>query len=182
MGSRHTRISKLLSYVLRHRPDEFGLELAPGGWVDIDALLVALEKQGHDVSLQLLQEVVATNSKQRFAVSPDGRQVRANQGHSAPIDLMLPPVEPPAELWHGTASRFLKSIHHQGLVHGSRHHVHLSSDPVVARSVGARHGVPVVLQVRAGAMHADGHVFHVSDNGVWLTRHVPPAFLEQANL
>ncbi|MCB0256984.1 MAG: RNA 2'-phosphotransferase, partial [Anaerolineae bacterium] len=176
------RHSKLLSYVLRHRPDEFGLELGPGGWVSVDAVLAGLRDAGHEIPIDVLREVVATNPKRRFAISDDGLQIRANQGHSVAINLMLDSVEPPAVLWHGTARRFLLSIREQGLLRGSRHHVHLSADAALARTVGSRHGRPVVLKVDSGAMHAAGHVFHVSDNEVWLTEHVPPAFLEQTDL
>jgi putative RNA 2'-phosphotransferase len=89
-------------------------------------------------------------------------------------------VGPPERLYHGTATRFLESIRAQGLVAGSRHHVHLSPDVETATTVGRRHGKPVVLTVTAGAMHAQGFIFHRADNGVWLTASVPANFLSEA--
>ena len=129
-----TRISKRLSYVLRHRPDSIGLTLGDDGWIGIDALLAGLAAHGTDLSRDRLARIVAANDKQRFTI--DGDRIRANQGHSVPVDLALPPVTPPEVLYHGTATRHLGAIFHEGLRKGSRHHVHLSADADTARPGG----------------------------------------------
>lgn len=170
--------SKLLSYVLRHRPDSIGLALDAQGWTGVDELLARLAAAGHKVDRALLERVVADNDKQRFAFSEDRSRIRASQGHSVAVDLALAPVEPPDVLYHGTASRFLKSILAIGLRAAGRHHVHLSADIGTAKRVGARHGFPAVLRVDARRMRADGIVFYRSDNGVWLTAAVPPRYLD----
>jgi putative RNA 2'-phosphotransferase len=172
--------SKLLSYVLRHRPDSIGLVLDAHGWAEVDVLLERLSSHGKPVARELLERVVADNDKQRFAFSGDRTRIRASQGHSIAVDLQLQASDPPAVLYHGTASRFMTSILASGLKAAGRHHVHLSSDAGTARKVGARHGVPVVLAVDAGRMHADGMVFYQSDNGVWLTDRVQPKYLKKA--
>ena len=174
----HIRISKFLSYVLRHHPEAAGLTLGEGGWVDVEALLAGAEAAGIRLDRALLEEVVQQNNKQRFAFSEDGLRIRANQGHSVAIDLALTPVGPPDWLYHGTAQRYLPSIRAAGLLRGRRHHVHLSPDAETAGSVGRRHGKPVVLEVAAGAMHTSGFLFYRTANGVWLTEHVPPAYLD----
>lgn len=172
--------SKFLSYVLRHRPDSIGLALDANGWAGVDELLTRLAAGGHALDRDLLQRVVAGNDKQRFAFSADGSRIRASQGHSVAVDLALAAAEPPGVLYHGTASRFLKSILASGLKAAGRHHVHLSADAATAKAVGARHGFPVVLRVDARRMRADGLVFYRSDNGVWLTRAVLPRYLDAA--
>lgn len=169
--------SKFLSYVLRHRPNSIGITLDDNGWVDVDVLLAAAQRHGKNISRALLEEVVATNDKKRFAFSEDGKRIRASQGHSVSVDLDLKPVAPPELLYHGTIERFLDSIRTQGLVRGSRHHVHLSPDEATARKVGSRRGKPVILIVEAARMHAAGHQFFCSANNVWLTEKVPPEFL-----
>lgn len=121
--------------------------------------------------------MVKSNNKQRFAFNGDGTKIRASQGHSLEVDLNLQPLIPPEILYHGTATRFLDSIIATGLQPQNRQHVHLSADQQTAVSVGQRHGKPVVLRVAAGNMHGDGHIFFRSDNGVWLTAHVPPGYL-----
>jgi putative RNA 2'-phosphotransferase len=166
-----TALSKRLSYVLRHRPDSVGLQLDSGGWVDLQDLLHAL-----DIGLRDLERVVAENGKQRFVLT-DGR-IRAQQGHSVPVDLGLVPRTPPDVLWHGTATRFVPAIQRAGLLPQGRHAVHLSTDPATARRVGARRGPCTVLRVDAGGLHRDGGRFCVSGNGVWLVPAVPPAYLE----
>lgn len=174
-----TSISKFLSYVLRHRPDEIGITLDLNGWVPIADLLAASAAHGRSITRSELDAVVATNAKARFAISDDGLQIRASQGHSVEVDLGYQPVVPPEVLYHGTARRNLDSIRRHGLLKGCRHHVHLSPDAATARSVGSRHGSPVVLVVRSGAMARDGMKFYRSANGVWLTDTVPYAYIEE---
>ncbi|MFB6873157.1 RNA 2'-phosphotransferase [Streptomyces sp. NPDC056323] len=176
MDERRTvKVSKYLSKHLRHQPERIGITLDANGWVPIDALLRAMARNNVALTRAELDHVVATNDKQRFAVE-NGR-IRASQGHTVPVDLDLPPAEPPAYLYHGTVGHALDSIRNEGLRPMARTHVHLSPDRETATRVGARRGRPVVLSVDAGAMHRAGHTFHVSANGVWLTASVPPAFL-----
>lgn len=174
---RQEAVSKFLSYVLRHHPEEIAIELDRAGWADVDKLLAGCKRHGRGITLDELQEVVANNDKQRFAFSEDGRRIRASQGHSIPVDLGLEPAAPPQTLYHGTAKRRLDSIRRHGLVRGSRQQVHLSPDHETATKVGRRYGKPVVLEVEAGRMHVDGHRFYLSDNGVWLVDSVPPSYL-----
>ncbi|MCC6462198.1 MAG: RNA 2'-phosphotransferase [Saprospiraceae bacterium] len=172
------QLSKTLSYLLRHNPAQFGLQLDAQGWCEVEALLAAFAAQGAPLTRALLEEVVEKNDKQRFAFSADGTQIRASQGHSLEIDLDYAPETPPERLYHGTAERFLPAILKEGLQKRRRHHVHLSADVDTALRVGQRHGKPVVLMVLARAMRAAGHVFYRSANGVWLTEEVPPRFLQ----
>jgi putative RNA 2'-phosphotransferase len=179
MDKRHTKISKFLSYVLRHRPDEIGLVLDSAGWIAIDRLLAACAAHGTEVSRADLEYVVEHNDKRRFAISDDGQRIRASQGHSTDVALGYEPRVPPELLYHGTATRHLPGIRAHGLVKGKRHHVHLSGDNATARSVGQRHGLVVVLEVRAGEMARAGFTFYVSENGVWLTEAVPYRYLRE---
>ena len=157
--------SKFLSLVLRHRPDVIGLTRDEAGWADIDAL-IRLAQAHKPLTRALIEQVVKGNSKQRFAISDDGRRIRANQGHSIEIELGLQPLAPPSRLYHGTATRFVEAIRREGLAKRSRRHVHLSADADTATAVGARHGQPSVLIVRAGEMSAAGHAFYRSENGL----------------
>ena len=174
------RTSKLLSRILRHDPTSIGLTLDPG-WVGVDDLLAALRRRGHRVDRALLEYVVATNDKQRFAFDGTGARIRASQGHSIGVDLGLAPAVPPAELYHGTPERTAPAIRREGIRKMGRDHVHLSPDPATATRVGARRGRPCVFAVDAAVMHRDGHVFFLSENGVWLTDHVPPGYLRPAS-
>lgn len=174
----HERISRFLSLILRHAPDTIGLVLDRNGWADVAELLDKASRHGTPLTLEALREVVAGNDKQRFAFSEDGTRIRASQGHSLrSVDLALAPSIPPRVLYHGTASRFITAIRQSGLKPGARQHVHLSADRDTATRVGARHGVPVVLEIRAADLHAQGQVFYQSDNGVWLTGAVPVRFI-----
>lgn len=177
MANPDKKKSKLLSLVLRHRPELIGITLDDAGWTSVSGLLGALEKFGEPLSREELNGLVETSDKKRFALDPANDLIRANQGHSVSIDLALSPTEPPAILYHGTALRFLESIQREGLLKGERHHVHLHTDRKLATAVGGRHGKPVILIVDAAAMHADGATFYVTANNVWLTETVPPSCL-----
>jgi putative RNA 2'-phosphotransferase len=92
--------------------------------------------------------------------------------------LQLEPAKPPEILYHGTATHSVHSILKDGLEKRSRVHVHLSIDVPTARSVGSRHGSPVILRIMSGKMHEDGHTFYCSTSGVWLVESVPAQYLQ----
>jgi putative RNA 2'-phosphotransferase len=178
MSKQLERNSKFLSLVLRHDPAAIGLELDGEGWASLEQLVSLANAQGRDLTRDLVLDIVAGSDKQRFAIDGTGTRIRANQGHSISVDLKLEVQVPPARLFHGTASRFLESIQKDGLLRGSRQHVHLSSAKDVATTVGSRHGKPVVLEIRADDMHRDGIAFYLSANGVWLTDAVPVQYID----
>ncbi|HVF43853.1 MAG TPA: RNA 2'-phosphotransferase [Pyrinomonadaceae bacterium] len=171
------KTSKFLSLVLRHEPGLVGISLDSAGWVPVEELLRACGAHGRGMSLEQLRAVVEGNDKRRFSFSEDGSRIRANQGHSVPVELGYEPAEPPEVLYHGTVGKFLPSIMEEGLRKRGRHHVHLSADVETASKVGGRRGRPVVLRVESGRMHRDGREFFLSANGVWLTERVPPEYL-----
>src|SRR5215212_3649479 len=169
--------SKFLSLVLRHEPQAAGVTLDEAGWIGVGELLAGCERAGVRITDDELREIVRTSDKQRFALSDDGTRIRANQGHSVDVELGHAPAVPPDTLWHGTAEKYVESIRAQGLLKGSRHHVHLSPTAETASAVGRRHGRLVLLEVESGRMHRDGIEFFLTPNGVWLTDHVPTAYL-----
>jgi putative RNA 2'-phosphotransferase len=171
------KISKFLSLVLRHKPEEIGITLDDAGWVNVDVLLTAMAAHDRPITEADLRHVVDTSDKKRFALSDDGRRIRASQGHSVEVELGYEPATPPDVLFHGTVERFLDSIRAGGLAKGRRHHVHLTADVATAATVGGRRGRAVVLTIDAAAMAREGLTFYVSANGVWLTDHVPARFI-----
>ncbi|MCP4139715.1 MAG: RNA 2'-phosphotransferase [Chloroflexi bacterium] len=171
------KLSKFLSLVLRHRPQRIGITLDKAGWANVDELISAAKKAGMALTREKLELVVKYDNKERYALSSDGKLIRANQGHSIQVDLGLEAIIPPEILYHGTAKRFLPGIQQNGLQRKKSQYVHLSSDEKTAITVGQRHGQPVVLNIQAKKMHADGYKFYLSENGVWLTEEVPVAYL-----
>ncbi len=177
MTERFKRISKLMSLILRHKPEAAGLRLDEEGYVPVEALLRALENKGHALTRAGLDELVAANDKQRFAFDESGLRIRAVQGHSRRVDLGYAPATPPSMLFHGTVAKFLDAIKREGLTPQRRQFVHLSPDHDTAVVVGRRRGTPLVLEVDTGTMAAEGHIFYLATNGVWLTDAVPPGFI-----
>jgi putative RNA 2'-phosphotransferase len=178
MNKNLVKLSKFVSLVLRHQPEVIGLKLDENGWADVDRFIELAKQNGKDISRSVLEEIVETNNKQRFSFNSEKSKIRANQGHSIDIELGLTPKQPPEQLFHGTATKFIESIRQQGLVAGNRQHVHMSSDETTATNVGQRHGKPVVLKIDTAAMHHDGFLFFCSENLVWLTEFVLPQYLE----
>jgi putative RNA 2'-phosphotransferase len=175
---RCVKISKYLSKHLRHQPERLGLELAPGGWVAVEELLAATAKNGFDISLSELKQVVESNDKQRFSFDDSGDLIRANQGHSTEVDLQLTVRTPPAILYHGTHVQAVTPILRTGLQKMSRHHVHLTTNLSVAHEVGGRRGKSIIISVNAVLMESNGHDFYCTDNNVWLVDNVPPEYLK----
>ena len=172
------RLGRFLSLVLRHEPSAAGVTLDANGWADVRQLLDGMNRTGRKIDMETLERVVRENNKTRYSFNAEHTRIRANQGHSVAVDVQLRAQTPPDILYHGTASRFLDLIMREGLLPGSRQHVHLSADIETATSVGGRHGKPVVLSVNAAAMTADGHTFWLSENQVWLCEAVPRQYLQ----
>ncbi len=173
-----TAISKFLSLVLRHQPQLIGIKLDEQGWVNVDELLKQANAHGHNLDVELLNHVVETNSKKRFAFDDPRQKIRASQGHSVDVELGYAAQTPPEILYHGTGEKSVDAIEQSGLEKRNRHHVHLSQDIETAIQVGSRHGKPAVFNVLAGEMHKSGYVFYLSENKVWLTDMVPAQFLK----
>ena len=172
--------SKSISLVLRHQPEVIGITLDEHGWADVQELIDGINRsEGHTLDMELLEKIVRTDEKQRYSFNEDHTLIRANQGHSIPVDVELEENTPPDILWHGTGEKYVSSIDVQGLIPKSRLYVHLSSDPETARKVGSRHGKPVIYTVDCAAMSADGYPFFLSANQVWLTKTVPAKYLRK---
>ena len=177
--SKRDHLSIFISLLLRHKPQAAGIELDEHGWADVDELIAGINSTGRQITREILEEIVASDSKQRYSLDADHRLIRANQGHSIPVDVELKEKNPPEILYHGTAEKFLENIFKKGLMPMNRLYVHLSPDVETAEKVGRRHGEPVIYLVDAGQMHRDGSLFYLSANGVWLTKTVPAPYLKR---
>ena len=170
--------SKFIALVLRHKPEEIGISLDEHGWANVDELIAGIAKT-QPFDMAMLEEIVSSDDKQRYSFNEDKTLIRANQGHSIPVDVEFEEKIPPEILYHGTGEKYVESIERQGLIPKSRLYVHLSADYETAVKVGSRHGKPVVYTVAAGEMQKDGYVFYQSVNGVWMTKNVPAKYLSR---
>jgi putative RNA 2'-phosphotransferase len=170
-------ISKLLSLVLRHDPQVIGINLDLKGWADVDEIITKINENGTKVDFEILLKVVDENDKHRFSFNDDLTKIRANQGHSIDVDVELKTSIPPDVLFHGTVSKFLKTIENIGLQKMSRLHVHLSKDHETAAKVGNRRGKAIILTVDSKTMQEDGFEFYLSENNVWLCDNVPSKYI-----
>ena len=181
-----SRISKRLSWLLRHGAGEVSLVMDAAGWVAIDDVL---RQQGIDRTT--LDEVVAVNQKNRLQI--DGARIRACQGHSfdnMPVTqaalestwlrLMPPSTDIRCEwrVWHGTSLHALDGIAQQGILRGGRTHVHLAAAP--DSTVGKRHQVDALLAIDGHRMHRANQPLWEAPNGVILARYVPPSCIDGA--
>ena len=171
------KISKKLSYFLRHSQDPLYIDL-DGGWASVNVILEALRKRYPDVSRTVLDKIVSRDNKGRYTYDKTGTKIRANQGHSIPdVIVEMEQPAPPEFLYHGTSTRFLDNILRDGLKSMNRQWVHISPDYDTAISVGKRHGNPVVLLIRARDFVADGYELYCSTNGVWQAKTVPVEYI-----
>ena len=172
------RTSRYLCLILRHKPEVIGITLDEHGWADVEALIEGVSRT-HDLDREILERIVAEDEKGRYSFNEDHTKIRANQGHSVPVDVELEELVPPEVLFHGTGEKYVGSIDRQGLIPKTRLYVHLSDDYGTAVKVGQRHGRPVVYTVDSKRMQEDGYVFYRSVNGVWLTKEVPARYFKR---
>lgn len=173
------KISSYMCLILRHKPEAIGITIDEHGWVNIQDLINGISEKNPGFNREILDKIVETDKKNRYSISSDGFLIRANQGHSIPVDVELEEKEPPEYLYHGTGEKYVESIDKIGLIPKSRLYVHLSYDGKTAKNVGERHGKAVIYHVKSGEMYKDGYKFYLSVNGVWLTKRVPVKYLEK---
>ncbi len=175
----YTKLSKFLSLVLRHKPEEIGIELDSNGWTDVKSLIEKMNSYGKHIDIETLEVILETNNKKRFSFNKNKSLIRANQGHSLEIDLGYKTKTPPNRLFHGIGAKYVDSICKTGIKKKNRHHIHLSKDLETALLVGQRHGKPVIFEILTEEMTNEGFKFYESENGVWLTDEVPVRFIRK---
>ena len=175
----YTKISKLISLILRHKPEFIRKSIDSNGYMSVLDLLEGLNNIGNNITFGELKHIVETDNKQRYSFNDDMTKIRANQGHSIKVDMGLNECQPPDILFHGTGNKYIESIKNNGILKKTRQYVHLSISLNTAIEVGKRHGKEVVLKVYAKKMYCDGYKFYLSKNGVWLTDYVPVKYFEE---
>lgn len=173
------RLSVFISLILRHKPEEIGITLDKHGWANVKELIAGINNAGRKIDMEALEEIVQTDNKGRYSFNEDKTLIRANQGHSIPVDIEFKEIIPPDILYHGTATKSLDGIKQHGIKSMSRLYVHLSKDLETAIKVGNRHGKCVVLVIDTKKMFGDGIKFYLSENGVLLTKYVDWKYVKE---
>ncbi len=179
MDARRERLSKFLSYVLRHGPGSLGLTVDSNGFIPLDSLISAIRRQKNWgwVTLEDVSKIQKRSEKRRFEIV--GNRIRALYGHTLPSKVQHEEVIPPLILYHGTPRENLQSILKEGLSPMHRQYVHLSSTANEAENVGLRRDEnPVILRVHALDAHKEGVRFYRAGS-VFLSEPIPPRYLER---
>ena len=167
-------VSRYISLILRHKPETIGITLDEHGYANVNELI-----KGVNIDFTTLEKIVKEDSKGRYSFNEDKTKIRANQGHSIDVDVELEVKTPPDILYHGTATKYEKSINSIGLQPKTRLYVHMTEDLEVAKITGMRHGKLIVYQIDAKKMNDDGILFYKSVNNVWLTKDVETKYLKR---
>lgn len=166
-------LSKLMTKMLRHEPERFGLVLDPeDGSCETDELVLAIQDLPgwKGIAVEDVEQVVRNSDKQRFAI--EGGRIRARYGHSHD-KVRYELGNPPAVLYHGTSRQALAPIMEQGLRPMGRQYVHLSEGTGFASLAGKRKGELVLLRVDTVLARELGVTFYFAGNEVWLSGEVP---------
>ena len=177
LSKEEVKISKFVSLVLRHKPENIGLTLSKDGWANVYELIEKIKATGRNIDKDILEKVVLYNDKKRFSFNENHTLIRANQGHSINVDLGFEEKEPPEILFHGTSIDYIDSIKQEGINKMNRLHVHLSLTEDIAKKVGERHGKPAIIKINSKQMYEDGIKFYLSENKVWLCDYVDPKYI-----
>ncbi|ENY8552384.1 TPA: RNA 2'-phosphotransferase [Clostridioides difficile] len=176
--SKKDKLSIFISLILRHKPETIGIKLDDYGYADVNELIEKINNTGRNINIEILEQIVKEDNKQRYSFNDDRSKIRANQGHSINVNVELRELEPPRFLYHGTATRFLDNIKKEGIISKSRLYVHLSNDIDTAVHVGKRHGISIVLKINTGKMYENGYKFYLSENNIWLCEYIPFKYVE----
>jgi len=174
----YIKLSKKVSYMLRHAPQEYKLEMDEGGWVSIEKLLKCLRTYDrwraiNEIDLAEMNEL---SNKKRFEISKD--KIRAYYGHSIPMKIEKIATNPPKKLYHGTSRSLVSTILQEGLKAQNRQYVHLSEDIDTAIIVGGRRdNNPAILVIDAEEASRNGIKFYVEVGGIWLSDHIPGKYV-----
>lgn len=175
----YTKLSKEISYALRHAPWEYELELDKNGWVPIAQLLQALQQsdEWQKVEQNDLKRMIEKLEKKRHEIKENN--IRALYGHSVPMKIVKEEAVPPEFLYHGTAHNFLSEIEKDGLSPMDRQYVHLSEDVETAKLVGKRKDKnPIILVINTKNARAKGIKFYLGNEKVWLADNISSDFIE----
>ncbi len=177
LSGAEVKLSKKIACVLRHKPESAGLTMDKHDWVSVSELIKALP-----TDMEMLEKIVTLNDKNRFIFSEDKSRIRASQGHTIEVDVELKEAVPPKYLFHGTLLKNREHIEKEGLRPMKRLYVHLSADIDTAWQVAKRRKSAegyVIYRIDTDYMIKNGCKFYQSENGVWLTKIVPPSCMEE---
>ena len=174
-------ISVYLSFILRHKPEDIGLEMDRHGWVSVEELITGVNKKGkYTLDFIQLEEIVKQDNKGRYRFNEERSKIKACQGHSIPwIQPEMKYLAPPKYLYHGTTSVAAEKIMKSGAISKmSRHAVHMQEQPEKAWQSAVRwHLTPVLLKIDAKSMANAGIVFGKTENDVWCVDSVPSEYI-----
>ena len=172
----YINLSKFLSFVLRHHPEQYDLELDEEGFILLDDLMGRLKNTKHSwAGIEDIEKIISEGERKRFEIRGD--KIRALYGHSVKIKID-DSFSPEGFLYHGTSPDLLSGILSDGLCPIERQFVHLSKEKETAYKVGKRrHPEPVILKIDAPGASKSGIDFF--DRGeVVLSDRIPPEFIE----
>lgn len=172
---KRNELSKLMSYILRHHPEEFGLELGDNGYVDLTLFINSISNKYPEVTwADILREVHDFKDKQRFEIKYD--KIRALHGHSIKSNIKHIAELPPQFLYHGTSHKAIDAILVEGLKPMNREFLHLADNIKMAETVGRRYDKnPIILVIDTTNIDSE---FYNSENGIWLTKHIKPEYIK----
>lgn len=174
-------LSMYLSYLLRHHPEDIGLDMDERGWVLVEQLIEKINSgEKYKIDFDTLKEIVETDNKGRYRFDESMTKIKACQGHS--ITWVTPELEymnPPEFLYHGTTTEALKKIMASGEISKmSRHAVHMQAEKEKAWKSAVRWKKnPVILKIAATEYAKQGVIFGKTENDVWCTERVPVEYI-----
>ena len=175
----YTKLSKQISYILRHHPEEFNITLDSEGWCTIDELIKILNNENKYgiITVTTLNDMLNSFDKKRFEIK--NKKIRAYYGHSIETKIIKKTCEPPKYLYHGTARKNIDRIRKQGIITMSRQYVHLSDNTDLAYTVGKRYdNDPIIIKVLAQKAWQNNIKFYCGNEDTWLSENIPFEFLE----
>ena len=176
MSHRHqvVALSKLIAYIVQHRPDEFGLALDEEGFVSLKELQQAItEEEGWSyVRRSHIIEAIYAGGRERYELTDD--RIRDALFNPMPYE----PISPPQILYQGARRRAYPHLLQRGLAPLGRTYCILATSPELALRMGRRRDPnPIIVEVQAQRACESGIIFYRANPLIFLANHIPPSYI-----
>lgn len=166
------QLTKLITYILERRPDEFGLVLDQNGYIKVKELLKAIhEEDGWKyVRRSHLDEIMITLSDPPFELSEN--LIRAMHRHRLPKHVFTQDL--PKLMYTCIRQKAYPHVTDKGLSPIAAPHVILSSNRQMAERMGKRiDQAPILLTVNVRQSLVNGVKFSHAGGALYLANFIP---------
>jgi len=172
------KLGRLISGILRHFPDKFGLNMDKNGWVNSESLVRAVRRRYRWANRWIIKALIYSDEKKRYELSDD--KIRARYGHSVDVELSDMPEAQEDVLYYGTSEEEAQRMVEIGIKPVNQTFVHLSTTIEKSEEVARlRTDSPIILEVDAKGARRDGIRIVKANEIIALAKEIPAKYIKR---